>query len=157
MKRTVKAYISFTRAEKAGLTLLASVLIILVTVRATMHIWIKPENDTEKEKKLLTAWENIKHSQSVAAAAPYLSDSSAMQGSIYRNTVDKASSPSTVNINSADSATFIRLKGIGPVTAHKIIERRKIKGPFTSIDQLLDIPRFPKKAFYLLRQHLRIR
>jgi len=246
MKKIVKAYISFTRPETAGLLLLSLLLIILITVRASMHLWVKPENDTEKEGKLLAAWEDFKHQQPTATVQytktykdsntdtapatrvatateavpahlfrfdpntldsigfrrlglragttaillhwrakgkvfrkkedlkgvytlkpeeytriePYIViNNNAAPGHNYQDAFDDNETPLSqiINLNKADSATLVRLKGIGPVTAQKIVERRKNVGPFTSIDQLLEIRHFPKATFEVLKQHLRIR
>jgi competence protein ComEA len=55
-----------------------------------------------------------------------------------------ASSPSPgaiglVNVNTADQAALETIPGIGPVTATAIIDWRTQSGPFTSIDQLLEV------------------
>jgi competence protein ComEA len=44
-----------------------------------------------------------------------------------------------VNINTADLEALIALPGIGPALARRIIAYRRQHGPFTSIDQLIDI------------------
>jgi competence protein ComEA len=50
-------------------------------------------------------------------------------------------SPSTamVNVNTADQTELETLPGIGPVTAAAILKWRTDNGPFTSVDQLLDV------------------
>ena len=45
-----------------------------------------------------------------------------------------------VNLNTADAELLDSLPGVGPATAAAIIEHRARVGPFTSIDQLLDVP-----------------
>lgn len=44
-----------------------------------------------------------------------------------------------VNINTADAAELEDLPGVGPVTAEAIIAHRDEHGPFTTVDQLLDV------------------
>ncbi|MBL8778515.1 MAG: ComEA family DNA-binding protein [Acidimicrobiales bacterium] len=44
-----------------------------------------------------------------------------------------------VNLNTADLAALDTLPGIGPATAQAIIDHRTQHGPFTSVDQLLDV------------------
>jgi competence protein ComEA len=44
-----------------------------------------------------------------------------------------------VNINTADLEALIALPGIGPALARRIVAYRKERGPFTSVDQLVDI------------------
>ncbi|WP_152224687.1 ComEA family DNA-binding protein [Pseudomonas sp. SCB32] len=51
-----------------------------------------------------------------------------------------AAQATTVNINSADAEELQKsLKGIGKVKAQAIIDYRTANGPFTSVDQLLEV------------------
>ena len=47
--------------------------------------------------------------------------------------------PDKININTATVEELIRLPGIGPAYARRIVEWREQNGPFTSIEQLLEI------------------
>ena len=44
-----------------------------------------------------------------------------------------------ININTADATQLESLSGIGEVLAQTIIDYRETNGPFTSVDQLLDV------------------
>ncbi|MGH2735987.1 MAG: helix-hairpin-helix domain-containing protein [Actinomycetota bacterium] len=44
-----------------------------------------------------------------------------------------------VNLNTADASLLETIPGVGPVTAGAILDFRTENGPFTSIDQLLDV------------------
>jgi len=59
-----------------------------------------------------------------------------------------------LNLNTADSAALVALNGIGPKLAHKILEYRKVSGPFTSYDQLYEVYRFPDTVFRQLSSNL---
>lgn len=51
-----------------------------------------------------------------------------------------AAQTDAVNINTADAEQLQRsLKGVGKVKAEAIIEYRNTNGPFTSVDQLLEV------------------
>jgi competence protein ComEA len=56
-----------------------------------------------------------------------------------------------VNLNSATAADFDGLPGIGPVLAQRIVDYRQQQGPFTSIDQLDDVPGIGPSLFAQLR------
>ena len=51
-----------------------------------------------------------------------------------------AAGPATmVNINTADESQLETLPGVGPVTAQKILQWRTDNGPFSAVDDLLDV------------------
>ena len=67
-------------------------------------------------------------------------------------TVDQAG---RVNLNSASQQDLENVKGIGPVTAAKILEHRQaVGGRYTSVDQLLDVPGIGAKTLARLRPYL---
>lgn len=47
--------------------------------------------------------------------------------------------PGLVNINTASASELETLPGVGEVIAQRIIDYRDANGPFTSVDQLLDV------------------
>lgn len=51
-----------------------------------------------------------------------------------------AGSAQPVDLNEATAAELEGLPGIGPATASAIVEHRSRNGPFSTIDQLLDVP-----------------
>jgi len=59
-----------------------------------------------------------------------------------------------VNINTADVSELDSLPGIGKVTAHRIVEYRKAHGPFKSIEDLLNVPRFRKRVLEKIRDYI---
>ena len=117
MQKRLQSYISFTRREKTGLAVLMTLVLALAGIKATMHLWVKPSFNHQSEEQLQQAWEDFMANQ------------------------PKPVSSATVNINTADSATLESLRGIGPVTASKIIEHRKMK-PFTQINELREVGSF---------------
>jgi competence protein ComEA len=44
-----------------------------------------------------------------------------------------------ININTADAAALESLPGIGPVIAQRIIDHRLANGPFTQIEEIMDV------------------
>jgi DNA uptake protein ComE-like DNA-binding protein len=151
MKEIFKSYTSFTRAERLGIFALCSLLVILIIVKATMYLWVHPKVDEEQNKKLVAAWEVFKRSQPVT-------DTTGATKKEYQDAYDEQATPlpDTININTADSATLVRLKGIGPVTAGKIVARRN-KHPFTSVEQLSDVGSFSDSTFAMLKRHLTVK
>jgi competence protein ComEA len=54
-------------------------------------------------------------------------------------TTDGGSSTALLNINSAGETELETLPGVGPVTAAAIIDYRTQNGPFTAVDDLIDV------------------
>lgn len=131
MKREIQSYVSFTRTERLGIVALSIILLALIIVRATMHFWVKPEDNSVKQKELATAWAAFKSNQRQEAATgqavAYNNESSlsnAAPATITPSVTNNASNSlkDTVyhtptvrghlfpfNPNTLDSAGFIRL------------------------------------------------
>jgi len=62
--------------------------------------------------------------------------------------------PATIDLNKADSSLIVRLNGIGPTLAHKIVAKRKALGGFVKHEQLLEIYKFPDTVFAMLKEKL---
>ena len=132
MFKRLNSYTFFSRKERNGLAVLLALLLVLMGIKATMHLWVRPNADKTREEKLRQAWE------------------------IYKNTqpIEALPLPDVININTADSTTLVRLRGIGPATAHKILLRRYTYGPFTNIDQLRETGSFSDTVFAELKKRL---
>src|SRR3546814_5149181 len=63
---------------------------------------------------------------------------------------------STVEINTADSAAFIPLRGIGPVLSARIVKYRERLGGFHVVEQLLEVYGMDTNAFRNFRSCLRV-
>lgn len=61
-----------------------------------------------------------------------------------------------VNLNSAGSAELIRVPGIGPVMAERILAYRRECGRFRSVDELIRVRGVGPKTLEKIRPYLRI-
>jgi len=62
-----------------------------------------------------------------------------------------------VDLNSADAQTLAReLNGIGETKARAIVEYREAKGPFTSVDELLEVKGIGAATLEKNRERLRV-
>ena len=61
-----------------------------------------------------------------------------------------------VDLNSAEQEELELLPGIGPATAEKIIAYRKAHGPFTSIEQIMNVEGIGEKKFEEMREFISI-
>lgn len=64
-------------------------------------------------------------------------------------TIEKA-----IEINSADTAQWMSLKGIGPVYAKRICNYRNLLGGFVSVEQLKEVYGFPEETFLACKDFL---
>jgi DNA uptake protein ComE-like DNA-binding protein len=61
-----------------------------------------------------------------------------------------------IELNRADSIDLIRLKGIGPVFAKRILRYRSVLGGYHSVNQLLEVYNFPQETFRYNKSKFRI-
>lgn len=156
MKKHLKSYTTYTRKERAGLLALFILLGILIFIRTTMHFWVHPDFEDVENKRLAEQWDSFKQKN----AQIQFNDSilEAQRNWLDQGDADEdAKIPDTININTADSALLVRLKGIGPVTAGKIVHFREENGPFKTVDGLLDVYHIRDSVFAVIRKHLSVK
>lgn len=142
MKNRLQSYLSFTRTERLGVIALTVILLGLIIVRATMHLWVKPEDNSAKEKELSAAWVAFKNNSSkqpniattessigATQGIPVKTDSYPQRKS-YSDTAYHTYQATTVhahlfsfNPNTLDSAGFIKL-GLKPKTTAILLHWR---------------------------------
>lgn len=61
-----------------------------------------------------------------------------------------------MNLNTADEKALDSLPGVGPATAKAMVEYRRTNGPFTRIEQIMEIPRFGKAKFERVKDRITI-
>lgn len=134
MNNLFRSYISFNRTERMGIIALLSVIIILIAVRATMHLWVKqPEIQAEQ----------------VIIATKQINEQSEQQ-------IQSLPAGEKINLNIADSLTLISLPGIGKGLSHRILERRRQLGRFTNMQQVYDVYHFNEKTLKMLDERTTI-
>ena len=155
MKQLFQSYTAFTRTERFGLLGLCALIILLIVARIMIPNCMHTEMNTYEQKRQITAWEVFRRSQPVIKTSALLPDSTAD----YLDASDQNDPPlpASININTADSAILVRLKGIGPAMAGKIVVRRNNKGAFTDIEQLLELQYLPPPTFAILKRHLTVK
>lgn len=153
----LNSFTSFTRLERIGIAVLCSIIIVLVSVKATMHYWVPSPQPLSTDARLQAAYQAYERSHANDTPANDATDNKTAkkQNLDYVDKSDKGDTPvpAVININTADSQTLVRLKGIGPAMAHKIIVRRSRKR-FATVDELQDVQTIPAATFDILRPHL---
>jgi competence ComEA-like helix-hairpin-helix protein len=90
-----------------------------------------------------------------AMAAWYVAAGGLTGGLVHHDDPPSATAMFTVDVNTADAAELAQLPGLGAATAARIIEHRRMHGPFTSSEGLLDVPGIGELTLAGLRPHLR--
>jgi competence protein ComEA len=62
-----------------------------------------------------------------------------------------------ININTATAEQLEALDRVGPALARRIIEHRKVRGPFQSIEALVDVPGIGPKILERNRHRITVR
>ena len=74
----------------------------------------------------------------------------------FQNEIVKSESTPIVELNSADSVDLVRLNGIGPVFAARIIKYRNLLGGFYAKNQLLEVYNFPKETYDNIEEYISV-
>lgn len=107
----------------------------------------------EKTAKSQISSEEISNVQLDSTLKVSLKDSIKKQSSIepisepnnLKKKFDTENNSSKLDLNSATLEDFIRIHGIGPKTAQKIIDLRNKKGRFDNVDELIEVKGIGKK------------
>lgn|GEM_PF-2022871 len=73
----------------------------------------------------------------------------------YSNIIEKDSTI-VINLNTATYKELQKIKGIGEKRAKTIVQYRNRLGGYASVEQLKEIPRFPKKNFNKIAKQLKV-
>ena len=86
----------------------------------------------------------------------YIKISLPEQNTYQVENIFKTRKPVLIEINSADSAEWLALSGIGPVYACLICKFRKILGGFVSIEQIKEVYKLPEETYEKIYSNLKI-
>jgi competence protein ComEA len=91
----------------------------------------------------------------VGMAAWYVGQGGLSGGLVHHDAAPAATGGFTVNVNAAGLQELAQLPGLGPSMAQRIIDHRREHGPFTSLEQLLDVAGIGPATLEQMRPHLR--
>ena len=61
-----------------------------------------------------------------------------------------------ININTAQPAELQRLPGIGPALAARIVEYREAWGPFSSVEDIMEVPGIGPRKFEDIKDLIKV-
>jgi DNA uptake protein ComE-like DNA-binding protein len=143
VKEQVKAYLTFNHAERRGIVVLVVLIMMSEAVNAFLPAFIhREEVDTaEFDAEVARFMEALSAPDTLTRNKPKTSK----QNFTYpdRPRYEKKARPELppvmIEINTADSAQLLTLRGIGPVFAGRILRYRGMLGGFFSKEQLLEV------------------
>lgn len=91
----------------------------------------------------------------LAAAAWLVSAGGFTGGLVAYDAAPAAPAPFTIDVNAADAVELAQLPGLGPAMARRIVDHRRDRGPFPTIESLLDVPGIGAATLARMRPHLR--
>jgi len=102
MKRIWQAYISFNRTERMGVLALLLILTLLITIKATMHLWVPSPTGGAAEQQYAAAWEAFKskHTAESAELHPHYSKDTALKA---KTATERAGKPITEHTKTEES------------------------------------------------------
>ena len=88
--------------------------------------------------------------------AQRLSDGIKIRIPTLEETMAETSQTKLVNINTADETALCTLSGIGSAKAKKIIEYREKNGPFSRIEDIMNVPGIKEAGFEKIKEQITI-
>lgn len=151
-----KAYFFFTKGERRGVIALLIVASLFLLIRVLLANKLEDSSATYAEESSISSI-NIAENSVVGNAEGKSYD--AGNRTFKRSTRTSRKSEKTdemVEINSADTTTFKKLRGIGSGYARMIVNYRKKLGGFYSKEQLLEVYKFPIETYEKIKNQLSV-
>lgn len=142
-------YFSFNKQEKMGLSVLVFILIVTLVIPKFVYLWRSSPSISYE-----TYVKNYKEAHifdTVQKRTSNFLPKGRVQKKFCKPERKFLSSP--IDINKADTSLLMKIKGVGPYYAKKIVYLREKLGGFYSIDQLKDL-KFYAKSFRAMKKFL---
>lgn len=98
-----------------------------------MGYWVQPATDDAANVRLTESWQKYRRAQTPANTLSSLRNNGGMKQEQQRVPTPQQDS---INVNAADSAQLVGIKGISPGNAARIIARRQRLDGFRTYDEL---------------------
>lgn len=151
-----KAYFFFTKGERRGVIALLIVASLFLLIRVLLANKLEDSSVAYAEESSISSI-NIAENSVVGNAEGKFED--AGNRTFKRSSRPTRKSEKTdeiVEINSADTTTFKKLRGIGSGYARMIVNYREKLGGFYSSKQLLEVYKFPAETYEKIKNQLSV-
>jgi competence ComEA-like helix-hairpin-helix protein len=144
MKQQIKDFLTFSKKEQRGLAILSCLIFMVILANALTPLFSRKEkfdfSAYEKEiEAFYRAVDTVKlvHGRKDQESGSHAYVAYGKYG--YPKPQSAIKNELVIEINSADSATLDKLKGIGPKFAQRIIKYRNLLGGFYCKEQLFEV------------------
>jgi DNA uptake protein ComE-like DNA-binding protein len=148
----IRNWFGFTRRERRSTFIMLLVIILIIGLRYSIPESQIDIEDISGKVADMEVHSGIPGSDSTFRRKPFSADLNT--GAKFRKPSDiKKSIPqkSKVDINTSDSATLVKLPGIGPVLSVRIIKYRHLLGGFASIQQVKEVYGLKEETYELIK------
>jgi DNA uptake protein ComE-like DNA-binding protein len=158
IKEHLKEFSTFNYAERRGIAILVGLIVIVEAVNAFL-----PVNNELSEGDLQAFQQEFEDFQAalnrpdtIPEKKPYWNKKTnkANPNHSYQPATAAVKPPMVIEINTADSAALVRLRGIGPVFANRILKYRGLLGGYVKAEQLLEVYGMDTIRYKLIENHI---
>lgn len=159
----MKDFLFFTKGERNGLCLLVALAGASITISANLNRLIPPSStDTTQFEKELELFKKSLQQKEERRDTYKVKEKLEETKPIYKKeeyrSVPKTEIPAklSLEINSADTTDFKKLKGIGSAYANRIVKFREKLGGFYSVTQIKEVYGISEELFESIRPQLTV-
>ena len=147
-----KAYFFFTKGERRGVIALLIVASLFLLIRVLLANKLEDSSVIYAEESSISS---INISENASASINGNAEGRSFKRSC-KTTRRSEKTDEIVEINSADTTTFKKLRGIGSGYARMIVNYREKLGGFYSSKQLLEVYKFPAETYEKIKKQLSV-
>jgi DNA uptake protein ComE-like DNA-binding protein len=160
----IKDYFTFTRAEKRGVFVLLSILFLLIIADEVIPLVIRPKSvDISGFENEIKAFEESIRIEDSIEAMTHKSGYKKRNSNSAIHKMDSSFSSRRfpketfmIELNSADTFTLQRLRGIGPSFARRIVKYRERLGGYLDKIQLLEIWEMDTSRYNSIKEQITV-
>ena len=148
----IKNWFGFTRRERRSTFTMLLIIVLIILLRYTIPDTLIALEDTSGIISAAQKHTDPSVRKSTYSEKPVTSDLNIRAGLKKPGYTKKLMQQKTkIDINTSDSATIVRLPGIGPVLSARIIKYRHLLGGFAAIEQLKEVYGLKPETFEMIK------
>jgi len=152
-KEPIKNWFGFNRRERRATFVLLFIIVVILAVRYLFPCSLISIEDISGSipPEERSAVFSGKDSSDNVKPVPYVPYKGTKSKKPYNTSKSVPQKILRVDLNTADSMTFVRLPGIGPVLSARIIKYRRLLGGFARVEQLKEVYGLPAETYEMIK------